>query len=130
MMILGAVVGAAIAGPFGGFAKHEKLSMNSWVLFSAIAALLGILAWIGTRYRWIRESGRLMLYIIAPILLAVHLNYSWASSGPVHRLDASIVTGRFHRWQLQLHSGNSHAGLAVVKQRDWTQQTTLHNPRF
>jgi fucose 4-O-acetylase-like acetyltransferase len=93
MMILGVAVGAAIAEPSGGFTKHEKLSMNSLVLFSAIAALLGVLALIGTRYRWIRGSGRLILFIVAPILLAVHLNYSWISSGPVHRLDASIVTG-------------------------------------
>ena len=33
-----------MAGPSGGFTKHEKLSMDSLMLFSAIAALLGILA--------------------------------------------------------------------------------------
>ena len=98
LMWLGVAVGAAMTGPFGGFTKHEKLSMNSLMLFSAIAALLGILALIGTRYRWIRASGRLMLFVAAPILLGIHLNYTWASSGPVHRLDASFVAGLVSSW--------------------------------
>jgi len=92
-MCLMVAVGAAMTGPFGGFTKHEKLSMNSLMLFSSIAALLGILAIIGSRYRWIRASGQLMLYIAAPILLGIHLNYTWASSGPVHRLDSTYVVG-------------------------------------
>lgn len=87
-----------MTGPFGGFTKHEKLSMDSLMLFSAIAALLGILALIGTRHRWIRATGRVMLFIAAPILLGIHLNYTWASSGPVHNLDASFVAGLVSFW--------------------------------
>jgi len=87
-----------MTGPYGGFTKYEKLSMNSLMLLSAIATLLGLLALIGTRYGWIRASGRLMLFVGAPILLGIHLNYSWASSGPVHRLDASLVAGLISSW--------------------------------
>lgn len=98
LMWLGVAVGSAMTGPYGGFTKHEKLSMDSLVLFSAIAALLGVLALIGTRHRGIRASGRLMLFVVAPILLGIHLNYTWASAGPVHRLDASSVAGLVSSW--------------------------------
>jgi hypothetical protein len=98
LMCLGVAIGAAMAGPSGGFTKHEKLSMDSLMLFAAIATALGILALIGTRFRWIRVSGRLMLLVVAPILLGIHLNYSWTSSGPVHRLDASFVAGLVSSW--------------------------------
>lgn len=66
--------------------------------FFYIAALLGILGLIGSSHMWIRLSGRLMLYVAAPILLGVHFNYSWASSGPVHQLDSSIVAGLVSSW--------------------------------
>lgn len=102
MMCLGVAIGAGIAGPFGGFTRHEKLSMNSLMLFSGIAALLGVLALGGTHFRWIRTTGRLLLLIGAPVLLAIHLNYSWASSGPVHRLDPSHVTGLVLTWALAI----------------------------
>jgi fucose 4-O-acetylase-like acetyltransferase len=82
-----------MTGPYGGFTEHEKVSVNSLMLFTAIATALGILALIGTRYSWIRATGRLMLLVVAPILLGIHLNYSWASSGPIRRLDASFVAG-------------------------------------
>jgi hypothetical protein len=98
LMCLGVAIGSAMAGPYGGFTKHERLSMNSLMLFAGIAAVLGIFALIGTRYGWIRASGRLMLIVVAPILLGIHLNYSWASSGPVHRLDASFVAGLISSW--------------------------------
>lgn len=80
-----------MTGPFAGFSKHEQLSMNALMLFFAIAALLGILALIGTRYGWVRASGRLLLKVVAPILLGIHLNYSWASSGPDHRLPSRSI---------------------------------------
>lgn len=102
LMCAGVAIGAAMTRPFGGFTEHEKLSMDSLMLFSAIAAVLGILALIGTRYGWIRASGRLMLSVVAPILLGIHLNYSWASAGPVHRLDASIVTGLVSSWAVAI----------------------------
>ena len=98
LMCLGVAIGAGLTGPYGGFTKHEQLSMNSLMLFSAIAAVLGILALIGTRYGWIRVSGRLMLFVVAPILLGIHFYYSWASAGPVHRLDASLVAGLVLSW--------------------------------
>lgn len=102
LMCLGIAIGAAMTGSYGGFTSHEKLSMNSLMLFSAIATLLGVLALIGTRYGWVRTSGRLMLFVCAPILLGIHLNYSWASSGPSHRVDASFVAGLISSWAVSI----------------------------
>ena len=93
LMCRGVAIGVAMAGAYGGFTRHEIVSMNSLMLFSVMASVLGILALIGTRYRWNRVSGRLVLYCVSPILLAIHLNYSGASSGPVHNMDLSFATG-------------------------------------
>jgi hypothetical protein len=98
VMCLGVAVGAAMTGPFGGFTHHERLSMITLMLFYAVAALLGVCALVGARHFWIRAWGRIMLFAIAPVTLGMHLNYTWASSGPIHRVDPSFVAGLISSW--------------------------------